>query len=174
MGRERRLRPEGNVTSGLGRPEVGLGGRGESRSARPRSDRSVLGRSTLKTLSFLTVEGDPSPLPAPPFEPLHRLRLCVASCHPTCESLTEAGAPEPFMHSAQQLPRCFFSLSTRQARREYRLVGRMLADAGRLTIATHRLLSSYAAQVDSIAKAIKQGKQLRAISSRSWTRRGRS
>jgi hypothetical protein len=38
----------------------------------------------------------------------------------------------------------------------------MLADAGRLTVATHRVLSSYAAQVDSITTTIKQGKQLRA------------
>jgi hypothetical protein len=66
------------------------------------------------------------------------------------------------MSSAQQLPRCFFTLSTRQARREYKLIARMLADAGRLTFATHRALSSYAAQIDAISKAMKDRKQLRA------------
>src|SRR4051795_8710066 len=43
VGRERRLRPEGNVTSGLGRPKAGSGG-SRKRDAPPRSARSVVRR----------------------------------------------------------------------------------------------------------------------------------
>ena len=58
--------------------------------------------------------------------------------------------------------RCFFPLTTPQARREYKLVRRMLADAGRLTLAAHRALSSFCLQLDVILNAISEGKQVRA------------
>jgi phage terminase small subunit len=62
----------------------------------------------------------------------------------------------------QQLPRCFFPLTTPQARREYKLVGRTLAEAGRLTLAAHRALSSFCLQLDVVFKAISEGKHVRA------------
>jgi hypothetical protein len=68
------------------------------------------------------------------------------------------------MDSPHQLPRCFFPLKTEEAAQEYELVARALSDAGRLTLAMHRAVSSYALQVDSIVTAIKIGKPMRAFS----------
>ena len=53
---------------------------------------------------------------------------------------------------------CFFPLSTEEASREYELLARKLSDAGRLTLAMHRALSSYVLQIDSIIKAKEAGK----------------
>ena len=58
------------------------------------------------------------------------------------------------MDTPHQLPACFFPLSTEEAA--------PLSDAGRLTLAMHRAVSSYALQVDSIVTAIKMGKPMRA------------
>src|SRR5688500_8541737 len=68
------------------------------------------------------------------------------------------------MDGPHQLPACFFPLKTEEAAQEYDLVVRALSDAGRLTLATHRAVSSYALQVDSIVTAIKMGKPMRAFS----------
>jgi len=57
---------------------------------------------------------------------------------------------------------CFFPLSTEEASREYELLARKLSEAGRLTLARHRALSSYALQVDCIVKAKSEGRELRA------------
>ncbi|MCC2654885.1 MAG: hypothetical protein K0Q60_5052 [Microvirga sp.] len=68
------------------------------------------------------------------------------------------------MDTPHQLPACFFPLSTEEAAQEYDLMARALSDAGRLTLAMHRAVSSYALQVDSIVTAIKMGKPMRAFS----------
>ena len=54
---------------------------------------------------------------------------------------------------------CFFPLSTEEASREYELLARKLSEAGRLTLARHRALSSYALQVDCIVKAKSEGRE---------------
>jgi hypothetical protein len=64
----------------------------------------------------------------------------------------------------QQIPACFFPLSTEDASREYEFLARKLFDAGRLTLAMHRALSSYALQVDSIIKAKEAGRHVSAFS----------
>lgn len=58
---------------------------------------------------------------------------------------------------------CFFPLSTEHALREYEFLARKLSDAGRLTLAMHRALSSYALQVDSIIQAKEAGKHIPAF-----------
>jgi hypothetical protein len=58
---------------------------------------------------------------------------------------------------------CFFPLSTEEASREYELLARKLSDAGRLTLAMHRALSSYVLQIDSIIKAREAGKHIPAF-----------
>ena len=67
------------------------------------------------------------------------------------------------MNSAQQIPACFFPLSTEQALREYDLLAQKLFGAGRLTLGIHRVLSSYALQVDSIIQAKQAGKHIPAF-----------
>jgi hypothetical protein len=66
------------------------------------------------------------------------------------------------LNAAQQIPACLFPLSTEQASGEYDFLARKLSGAGRLTIAMHRVLSSYALQVDSIVQAKEEGRQIRA------------
>src|SRR3954451_11074324 len=48
------------------------------------------------------------------------------------------------------------------ARNEYNTIALALIQADRLTVHTHRVLSSYATQVDAIAIAIEEGRALRA------------
>ena len=67
------------------------------------------------------------------------------------------------MNAAQQIPTCFFPLSTEQASGEYDFLARKLFDADRLTLAMHRALSSYALQIDSIIKAKEAGKHIPAF-----------
>jgi hypothetical protein len=67
------------------------------------------------------------------------------------------------MNAAQQIPACFFPLTTEQASREYDLLARKLSEAGRLTLAIHRALSAYVLQVDSIITAIQEGRPIRAF-----------
>jgi hypothetical protein len=62
----------------------------------------------------------------------------------------------------QQIPTCFFPLSTEQASGEYDFLARKLLDAGRLSTAIHRALSSYAVQIDCIIQA-KAGKHIPAF-----------
>ena len=66
------------------------------------------------------------------------------------------------MNAAQKIPACFFPLTTEEASREYDCLARTLSDAGRLTLAMHRALSSYVLQADTILKAREEGSQIRA------------
>jgi hypothetical protein len=63
---------------------------------------------------------------------------------------------------APQIRPCLFTLRTEVARNEYNTIALALIQADRLTMHTHRVLSSYAAQVDAIAIAIEEGRALRA------------
>ena len=65
------------------------------------------------------------------------------------------------MTSAPDLRGCVFPLRTEVAQGEYDLLGRILLQAGRLTLDAHRVLSSYTLQVDSISKAALAGKPVR-------------
>lgn len=61
----------------------------------------------------------------------------------------------------RQVPKCLFPLKQEAAQAEYDTLARMLFDAGRLTLAAHRALSSYAIQFDTITAAASEGKQVR-------------
>jgi hypothetical protein len=63
---------------------------------------------------------------------------------------------------APQIRPCLFVLRTEVARNEYNTIALALIQADRLTMHTHRVLSSYATQVDAIAIAIEEGRPLRA------------
>jgi hypothetical protein len=63
---------------------------------------------------------------------------------------------------APQIGACLFALRTEVARNEYNTIALALIQADRLTMHTHRVLSSYATQVDAIAIAIEEGRALRA------------
>ena len=63
---------------------------------------------------------------------------------------------------APQIGACLFALRTEVARNEYNTIALALIQADRLTVHTHRVLSSYATQVDAIAIAIEEGRALRA------------
>ena len=63
---------------------------------------------------------------------------------------------------APQIRPCLFALRTEVARNEYNTIALALIQADRLTVHTHRVLSSYATQVDAIAIAIEEGRALRA------------
>ena len=63
---------------------------------------------------------------------------------------------------APQITPCLFALRTEVARHEYDSIALAMFEADRLTAHTHRVLSSYATQVDAIATAIEQGRPLRA------------
>src|SRR5215217_4707610 len=63
---------------------------------------------------------------------------------------------------APQIRPCLFALRMEVARNEYNTIARALIQADRLTVHTHRVLSSYATQVDAIAIAIEEGRALRA------------
>ena len=65
------------------------------------------------------------------------------------------------MQAPQTRP-CLFALRTEVARNEYNTIALALIQADRLTVHTHRVLSSYATQVDAIAIAIEEGRALRA------------
>ena len=67
------------------------------------------------------------------------------------------------MNPPQQIPACFFPLSTEQASGEYDFLARKLFDAGRLSTAIHRALSSYAVQIDCIIQAKEAGKHIPAF-----------
>lgn len=61
----------------------------------------------------------------------------------------------------REVPKCQFTLRTTEAQAEFDTLARMLFDAGRLTAALHRVLSSYAMQFDTITAASAEGKQVR-------------
>jgi hypothetical protein len=67
------------------------------------------------------------------------------------------------VNSVQQVPACFFPLTTEQASREYDLLARKLSEAGRLTLAMQRALASYALQIDGIIVAREAGKPIPAF-----------
>jgi hypothetical protein len=58
---------------------------------------------------------------------------------------------------APQIRPCLFVLRTEVARNEYNTIALALIQVDRLTMHTHRVLSSYATQVDAIAIALKRG-----------------
>lgn len=61
----------------------------------------------------------------------------------------------------REIPKCLFPLQTEAAQKEYDTIARVLFDAGRLMLGTHRALSSYAMQFDTITAAAASGKQVR-------------
>lgn len=61
----------------------------------------------------------------------------------------------------RQVPKCLFTLKTKEAKSEYDTLARTLFDGGRLTLGAHRTLSSYAMQFDTITAAAAEGKQVR-------------
>jgi len=80
---------------------------------------------------------------------------------------TEAvgGNPGVVAHPAfRRVPECLFPLVHDKAKREYDSIARLLFNSGRLTMATHRDLCSYAMQFDVITRNSEAGKPIRAHS----------
>ncbi len=63
--------------------------------------------------------------------------------------------------SFREIPKSLFPLRTDAAQTEYDTLARTLFERGRLTLATHRALSSYAMQFDTITAAAANDKQIR-------------
>jgi hypothetical protein len=61
-----------------------------------------------------------------------------------------------------QIPPCLFALRSDGARQEYEAIAQALVTADRMTVHSHRVLCSYAAQMDSVIIATEQGKPRRA------------
>jgi hypothetical protein len=75
------------------------------------------------------------------------------------------GNPGVVAHPAfRRIPECLFPLVSDKAKTEYNSIARMLFNAGRLTLGTHRVLCSYAMQFDVITRNAEAGKQIRAHS----------
>ena len=64
--------------------------------------------------------------------------------------------------SFREIPKSVFPLRTDAAQAEYDTLARTLFERGKLSLAAHRALSSYAAQFDNITVASTTGKQVRA------------
>jgi hypothetical protein len=64
----------------------------------------------------------------------------------------------------RRVPECLFPLVTDKAKSEYNAIARMLFNAGRLSMASHRTLCSYAMQFDTIIRNTEAGKPIRAHS----------
>lgn len=74
------------------------------------------------------------------------------------------GDPKVVAHPAfRDIPACLFPLGTAEARKEYDTLARLLFDAGRMTLAHHRSLSSYAMQFDAIQRAAAAGDKIRGV-----------
>ena len=72
------------------------------------------------------------------------------------------GDPRVVAHPGfRTIPDCLFPLRTKEARKEYNTLARVLFDAGHMTVAKHRALSSYCMQFDNISAAPSEGKTIR-------------
>ena len=72
------------------------------------------------------------------------------------------GDPRVVAHPGfRKIPDCLFPLRTKEAKREYNTLARVLFDAGHMTVAKHRALSSYCMQFDNISAAPSEGKTIR-------------
>src|SRR3712207_3688028 len=58
----------------------------------------------------------------------------------------------------REIPKCLFALNSAEAKYEYDIIAGLLFHAGQLTISTHRVLSSYAMQFDTITQARAEGR----------------
>ena len=87
------------------------------------------------------------------------------------------GDPKLVAHPAfRDIPQCLFALNSVEAKYEYDIIAGLLFNAGRLTVSTHRVLSSYAMQFDTITQARAEGKLVPASRAnqldRAWNRLG--
>ena len=81
------------------------------------------------------------------------------------------GDPRVVAHPGfRKIPDCLFPLRTKEAKREYNTLARVLFDAGHMTVAKHRALSSYACSSTTSPLPRLRARRFGDRGSRKWTR----